>query len=601
MMYFYDPTSTACKSVTGGVCARRAVKFTVFTDASACEMVVRKDGVSDSCFLEMSACEGGFCCEFSPKEAGIYWYYFRLEHKDNLGAGEDLRAKRKSDPRPWQLSVYEEYETPDWIKNGMVYQIFPDRFCKSGECPAGKGKILHERWDELPVYLPDENGKVKNNDFFGGNFRGIEEKLPYLQSLGVTAVYLNPVFEAYSNHRYDTGDYEKFDSLLGTKEDFCSLVAAAEKVGIKIVLDGVFNHTGADSVYFNKYGNYPSLGAYQSEKSPYYPWYNFLSFPDRYASWWGFDTLPGVNENEPSYSEFIAGKEGVVASYTALGLGGWRLDVADELPDEFIKKLRRAVKAVNKSALLIGEVWEDASNKVSYNVRRKYFQGEELDGVTNYPFKAAAIRFAKERDAQFFANFVRMQIDHYPKQSLDVCLNVLGTHDTKRILTELADNTPKTSDKRTWAEFRLNETDYARAVGRLKIASLLQYTVPGVPCVYYGDEAGMQGFKDPLNRLPFPWGREDLVITEWYRFLGKLRKLPPFGGGEYRELYSDRRALIFERRKGECAVIVAVNCGSNEYYLRFDGKIYELVSGEECVGTAAVKPYSFGVYYTKKI
>ena len=196
---------------------------------------------------------------------------------------------------------------------------------------------------------------------------------------------------------------------------------------------------------------------------------------------------------------------------------------------------------------------------------------------------------------------MRTQIDHYPKQSLDVCLNVLGTHDTKRILTELADNTPKTSDKRTWAEFRLNETDYARAVGRLKIASLLQYTVPGVPCVYYGDEAGMQGFKDPLNRLPFPWGREDLVITEWYRFLGKLRKLPPFGGGEYTELYSDRRALIFERRKGECAVIVAVNCGSNDYYLRFDGKIYELVSGEECIGTAAVKPYSFGVYYTKKI
>ncbi len=600
MNYYYDPLDTACKSAVGGVKAGQTVRFTVFTDAFSCGLVVQADGTGDSCYLEMSACDGGYFCEFTPAKAGIYWYYFKLENQCELGAGKDLRAC-VCEKNAWQLSVFNDYETPEWVKNGVVYQIFPDSFCKSEKFAAVTDKKLHESWEELPVYLPDECGKVKNDDFFGGNFRGIEEKLPYLKSLGVTAVYLNPVFEAASNHRYDTGDYEKFDSLLGTREDFVSLLAAAEENGIKLVLDGVFNHTGADSVYFNKYGNYPSLGAYQSENSPYFSWYTFYSFPDRYASWWGFDTLPGVNESDPSYCAFIAGEEGVVAKYTAMGLGGWRLDVADELPDEFIGKIRRALKTVNRDALLIGEVWEDASDKIAYGVRRKYFQGEGLDGVTNYPFKAAAIAFVKERDAETFANLIRTQIDHYPKQSLDVCFNVLGTHDTRRILTELADDTPKTSDKRVWAEFRLNQWDYARAKERLKIASLLQYTVPGVPCVYYGDEAGMQGFKDPLNRLPFPWGKEDGALTQWYRFLGRLRALAPFGGGEYKELYFDRRALIFERRKGESAVVVAVNRGSNEYFLRFEGRIFELVSGEECIDGATVRPYFYGVYYTERI
>ena len=274
--------------------------------------------------------------------------------------------------------------------------------------------------------------------------------------------------------------------------------------------------------------------------------------------------------------------------------------MADELPDGFIRKIRAALKRANENALLIGEVWEDASNKVSYNVRRRYFQGAELDGVMNYPFKAAAIRFVKEGDAQYFANCVRTLLDHYPKQSLDVCMNILGTHDTKRILTELADNAPRTSDKNVWARFRLQGDDYARAKERLKTASLLQYTVPGVPCVYYGDEAGMQGYKDPLNRLPFPWGKEDAELTEWYRFLGRLRKLPP-GGGEYNELWCDRRALVFERRKGDQAVVVAVNRGNDEYVLRFEGTVYELLSRGKFTDKAVLAPHAAGVYYTELI
>ena len=427
------------------------------------------------------------------------------------------------------------------------------------------------------------------------------EKLDYIASLGITAVYLNPVFEAYSNHRYDTGDYKKFDETLGTEEDFKAFLQKAQSLGIRVVLDGVFNHTGADSRYFNKFGNYDSVGAYQSKDSPYYGWYQFIEYPDKYAAWWGFDTLPGVNESNAGFEKFIAGRDGVIEHYIRMGVSGWRLDVADELPDEFLQKVRSAAKTENPEALLVGEVWEDASNKVSYNVRRKYLQGAELDGAINYPFLRAALKFVKEGDARAFAHHVRTQIDHYPKQSLDVCFNVLGTHDTPRALTAFADGTPKTEDKREWANFRLSEEQYKTAKKRLKTASLLQYTVPGVPCLYYGDEAGVQGYKDPLNRTAYPWGGEDKELVEWYAFLGRLRSLAPFAGGTYKELYADRRALVFERRVGEDSIVVAVNMGNNEYALHFDGEIYELISGGKKKNKAVIEPYSFGVYYTEKL
>lgn len=601
MKFYFNPLETRCKSVTGGVERKTPVSFRVFTDAACCELVIRKDGVNDSCYCEMAAENGGFSYEITLNDTGLYWYYFRLNRKYYIGAGEDLTAVSSVNPRAYQLTVYAPFVTPDWIKGGAVYQLFPDRFRRCGEIVKKAGRIYHENWNETPVFLPDADGKVKNNDFFGGNFAGMAEKLDHIAALGITAIYLNPVFEAYSNHRYDTGDYEKFDETLGTKEDFKAFLQKAQDLGIRVIFDGVFNHTGADSRYFNKYGNYDSVGAYQSKDSPYYGWYRFIEFPDKYASWWGFDTLPAVNENNSGFEKFIAGRDGVVERYLKEGVGGWRLDVADELPDEFIRLIRAAAKGANPDALLIGEVWEDASNKVSYNVRRKYLQGAELDGAINYPFLRAVQKFVKEGDARAFSKHIRTQIDHYPKQSLDVCFNVLDTHDTPRALTALADGTPKSDEKREWAEFRLSGEGYETAKRRLKIASLLQYTVPGVPCLYYGDEAGMQGYKDPLNRLPYPWGSEDKDLLKWYAFLGRLRALAPFAGGAYRELYADRRALVFERRAGEDAVIVAVNMGNNEYALHFGGEIYELISGKKKKDKAVVAPYSFGVYYTEKI
>ncbi len=601
MNYYFNPLDKRCKSVTGGAERKTPVTFRVFSDASFCDLVIRKDGENDSCYCAMEREDGSFTYTLTLGDSGLYWYYFRLDKKQYIGAGEGLNAALSVNPRAYQLTIFTPFETPDWIKGGAVYQIFPDRFRRGGEIRKKEGRTFHEKWNELPVYLPDENGEVKNDDFFGGNFAGIEEKLDYLAELGVTAIYLNPIFEAFSNHRYDTGDFMKIDRTLGTEEEFKSLLAAARSRGIRVILDGVFNHTGADSRYFNKFGRYDSVGAYQSKDSPYYGWYKFIEYPGKYVSWWGFDTLPAVNEDCPGYERFIAGKDGVLEHYTRLGIGGWRLDVADELPDDFIRKIRNAVKAADPEALLVGEVWEDASNKVSYNVRRKYLQGAELDGAIGYPFRAAALKFVKKGDARAFATFVKTQIDHYPKQSLDVCFNVLGTHDTKRIITELAENTPETADKAAWAAFSLDENAYRQAKEKLKIASLLQFTVPGVPCVYYGDEAGMQGYKDPLNRLPFPWGEEDEELEEWYRFLGRLRARAPFAGGEYKELYADRRALVFERRKGSDAVVVAVNMGSNEYSLQFEGEIVELVSRRRLKGGAVIKPHSYGVYYTEEI
>ena len=601
MKYYFNPLDVRCKTVTGGAERKTPVGFRVYSDASTCELVIRKDGVNDSCYCEMTGEGGSFRYELTLNDAGLYWYYFRLDKKYYIGAGEGLNAVASVNPRAYQLTVYAPYETPEWIRGGAVYQIFPDRFFKSGKIVRKAGRIYHESWDELPVYAPNGDGKVLNNDFFGGNFAGIAEKLDYLASLGITAIYLNPVFEAYSNHRYDTGDFMKFDETLGTEEEFRTLLQEAAARGIRVILDGVFNHTGSDSRYFNKYGTYDSVGAYQSKDSPYYGWYQFIEYPDKYASWWGFDTLPGVNESNAGYEKFITGKDGVIAHYLDMGIAGWRLDVADELPDEFLQKIRAAAKSAKADALLLGEVWEDASNKVSYNVRRKYLQGGELDGTINYPFMRAAIRFVRDKDARAFVNHIRTQIDHYPKQSLDVCLNVLGTHDTLRILTALATGTPKTEDKETWAAFRPGGKEYAEAKRRLKIASLLQYTVPGVPCLYYGDEAGMQGYKDPLNRMPYPWGKEDAELVQWYAFLGRLRRLSPFAGGEYRELYADRRAVVYERRKDDEAVIVAINMGNNEYALRFDGEIYELISGKKKKNRAVLGPGSFGVYAAEKI
>ncbi|MDE5549394.1 MAG: glycoside hydrolase family 13 protein, partial [Clostridia bacterium] len=356
------------------------------------------------------------------------------------------------------------------------------------------------------------------------NLQGIIDKLDYLQDLGVTLIYLSPIFESSSNHRYDTGDYEKIDPLLGSEEKFAELIEKAKEKGIGIMLDGVFNHTGADSKYFNKFGNYPTLGAYQSQDSKYYDWFDFYNYPDDYHCWWGITVTPTISQRAKDFRNMIAGKKGIIEKWTKLGVKGWRLDVVDELREDFVKDIRKAVKSNDSDAVLIGEVWEDASNKIAYSYRRHYFQGEQLDGVMNYPFKEATLAYALGGDLKNFTDTILTIVENYPKQAMDVTMNLIDSHDTARALSVLSGVDMVGTDKAFRRDYRLNPELYDIAKKRLLMASAIQFTLPGIPSIYYGDERGMQGYEDPLCRRTINWDGYDEEILSHYKTLGRIRK-----------------------------------------------------------------------------
>ncbi len=593
---YYYPLDKFYKSTVGAVSDKDEITFRVKGDFNSVVFLIKKDGNS---FYEehvMSSCEDGFrvTVKFS---CGLYFYRFLVDGSVFLGRGEDFYAVKSDNPKDYQLTVYcSDYTVPDWLSGGVIYQIFPDRFYKKQTIKVeDERRVIHENWDDMPIFLPDANGVVQNNDFFGGNLKGIIDKLDYIASLGVNAIYLNPIFKAYSNHRYDTGDYFKIDELLGDEDDFDELIAKADRLNIKIILDGVFNHTGADSVYFNKYGRYNSLGAYQSKSSTYYSWYNFKSFSNEYESWWGINTLPAVNEKSQDFTNFITGIDGVIETYTKKGIGGWRLDVVDELPDFFVKKIREAVKRVNNDAVIIGEVWEDATNKIAYDVRREYFCGKELDAVMNYPLKNAIIDFVTTCRSKNLSYIAREQIDHYPKQSLDSLMNILSTHDTFRLLSAVSGQDVSNADKTVMSKMFIRDDCIAQAKFNLKAASLLQYTMCGVPSLYYGDEVGMQGFSDPLNRRTYPWGNEDEEILSWYRFLGELREYSAFKHGDYKELYADDGLFVFVRTASDSEVLIAVNVSEKTYSLNFDGRLYDLLGKRHFDGERVLRGQSLSV------
>lgn len=464
--------------------------------------------------------------------SGLYWYHFDYcssygrssihEISDGAGAFSGGMSAKKD----WQLTVTEkDFKTPEWIKGGIIYQIFPDRFYFSGEKKENvpSDRVMRSDFDGEPEWRPTPDGKVLNNDFFGGDLKGIGEKLPYLKSLGVNCIYLNPIFEAHSNHRYDTADYSKIDPVLGTEEDFKKLCSDAKKQGIHIILDGVFSHTGDDSVYFNRKGRYPGKGAYNSPDSPYYSWYKFTNYPDEYQSWWGFVTLPEVIEESEDYRAFINGDGGIIEKWLKAGADGFRLDVADELPDIFIDELRERLKSTKSDALLMGEVWEDATTKHSYGARRRYLLGKQFDSVMNYPFANAILDFCRNGSAEDFMRTVTGIVENYPKQCLDVMMNHIGTHDTERAVTKIAGDSCEYRDREWQSSHSLSGDAYEKGIKLLKSAVALQFTLPGVPSVYYGDEAGMQGYKDPFNRGFYPWGKENLELIDFYRKMGKIR------------------------------------------------------------------------------
>lgn len=524
----FNPRNPRNKQPFGAVCVNREIFFrmTVSTQSGEGEpqvsaLLIQRDGEAAPVRI-MGAWEeeengsSTFSFSYTGSESGLYFYRFAVSFAD---------GKREESPE-FQLTLYDEdYQTPKWLSEGLMYQIFPDRFARSeGYMPPTQNKryTLRTDWGGIPNSEPDEAGIVWNDDFFGGNLRGITERLSQLEEIGVTVLYLNPIFSAFSNHRYDTADYLHIDPMLGTEEDLKQLCSEATKCGIRVILDGVFNHTGCDSIYFNKYGRFPQIGAYQSKESPFFPWYTFTEYPDRYDCWWGIQTLPAVNKTDGSYLEYVlTGSNSVIRHWMRCGVWGFRLDVADELPDSFLDILRQVVKEENPQAAVIGEVWEDASNKVSYGKRRRYFQGKQLDSVMNYPMKDGIINFVLGKStAQELEELLGSLQEHYPAPAFSSLMNILGTHDTARIFTVLAEGEPAEE------EMQWEKREERKHVGRSRLffALLIWAFLPGIPCIYYGDELGMEGGRDPQNRRCYVFENRDQQVYDFYRRLLRFRK-----------------------------------------------------------------------------
>ncbi len=597
--YPFDSRNNLYRSKLGAIAAGETLRLRVLLHFDAhCHnvyLMLKNDSDADFSYIEMQPKEilenyRFYDCDINLDE-GLYFYCFKYtsDYGDFFVTkqGASLGVVSSDSFIPWQLTVYERnFEVPDWISGGIIYQIFPDRFynSKTPKTKVPEDRFINDNWEKQPEYK--QNGDICSlgNDYYGGDLKGIEEKLPYLKELGVNCIYLNPIFEAHSNHRYNTADYLKIDSLLGDENDLESLCKNAKDYGIYIILDGVFSHTGDDSLYFNRCGRYGSGGAYNDENSPYRCWYKFGENRDEYASWWGIKTLPEVEENNPDFTEFITGKNGVIRHWLRKGVKGFRLDVADELPDKFLDNIRSAIKEEDKDAFLIGEVWEDASNKVSYGVRRRFIRGSQLDSVMNYPFANAIIEYVRTGNQQVIGDTVLDILENYPKCVVDALMNHIGTHDTARALTRLVLGDGNSHNREWESSVRLSDEQYEIAKKYLYIAAVLQFTLPGVPSIFYGDEAGVQGFGDPFCRATYPWGSEDAEILEFYKKLGAIRRnCSAYKKGDFRILYNFDGAFGFIREDGESVAATFVNrsCWDKSFKLPFDcGAIKNILGGE---------------------
>ena len=591
---------------------------------SAVRIVMREDGKEEirkdmPYIFDMS----GHCIYSTsvkmPAKPGLVWYYFELEtdrgmvyygnNSQNLGGIGEMSFNPPNNS--YQVTVYDkDYKTPEWFKTGVAYQIFVDRFYNGNEDGSFSGDrtdIIKRGWDEQPFYKAEQfGGEYKANDFFGGNLKGVIKKLPYLKDLGISVIYLNPIFKAYSNHKYDTGDYEMIDPMFGDEETFKELCVTAKDMGIRIILDGVFNHTGSNSKYLNKDGEYDSVGAYQSQDSPYYSWFRFMEWPNIYESWWGMTTLPQVEEQSAAYRKYLlSGEDAIVKKGIRNGASGWRLDVVDELPGFFVKELREGVKSVDENAVIIGEVWEDASNKSAYGERREYFLGKELDSVMNYPMRNALIDAVSGKiDAEEFNARLMSIKENYPVPAYHSLLNMVTSHDVERIMTIMGD-APSRHDvsKDYQAQFKLDGYALELAKERATLVLGLQMTLPGVPCIFYGDEIGMQGYGDPFCRQTFPWDKIDEIdadgrVRERYRKMITLRKMSKaFSIGEFDCVYKIGHVYGFIRSYGDEQYLVMANMGKSEERARVDVARYGISKMTCITQDVETKESSDGIHY----
>ena len=589
---FYNSQFTGCKTPFGALRQGQPVRINLFVPQ---EMGVQEPRLRlwrdahEPRYYTMEKIEplngsDRFTVEFSLPFTGLYFYYFDL-WKDYAKVFRDSDGNgylSREDGPAWQLTVYDQdFTTPAFLRGGVLYQIFPDRFyegVKNKPLPYAD-RIYRANKTHEPYFWPNESKEgYLNMDYFGGDLEGVRQKLPYLKELGVTCIYFNPIFEAHANHRYNTADYRKIDPFLGTNEDFAKLCAEAKEAGIAIILDGVFSHTGSDSIYFNREGRYGPGGAYHDPKSPYRSWYDFgPNYACGYRSWWGFDTLPEVNENDPSYREFICGEGGVIDYWMSMGASGFRLDVADELPDDFIEDIRKAVKRHGQDKYLLGEVWEDATNKWSYGVRRTYLLGQGLDAVMNYPFRNAVLNFVKGASGQETAAQIMSICENYPAPALHTLMNFISTHDTERAITYLAGESSEGHDRYWQSGRRLNMQQYEYGIVLLRMAYAMIFTLPGVPCIYYGDEVAMQGYRDPFNRGYFDWDSKEERVRSILRKLAQLRRSSDAFAEGSLEMLEVQQDFLHYRRTGPTEVAdVFINRSAHSRLCQVQGKYLEV-------------------------
>ncbi len=560
-MLYHDSRAAECRAPLGSVPCGKLVRLRLFgtENMSRVSLILTVNGKRST--LDMLRADPGSyeIRLMMPDEPAIVQYFFYIQNPE--GAGEyygnawdgmgGVGVNCGPEPVPYQVTVYDPaFATPEYLRTGVMYQVFPDRFYREHP-PVTKRTncMLHENWDEPPVKRVMAVKETDNYalDFFGGTLNGIRLKLPVLQDLGVTVLYLNPIFESRTNHRYDTGDYTRVDPMLGTEADFRLLCKDAEQRGIRVILDGVFSHTGVQSRYFNPTGRSAGAGAYQSRRSPYYSWYHFRHWPEDYQCWWNIRSLPELDKNNPAVREYFLGENGIVRRWLRAGASGWRLDVADELPVSYLQQLRKAARSEKPDAAIIGEVWEDASHKVTYGEMRSYCLGDTTDSVMNYPLRNATLDFLMgRRNAWDVARLIQSQQENYAPPFYYSLMNLISSHDRPRALSLLIGEVDGDEDHEP---LHRPVSDAAVALGKARLVEAIRLlaSLPGIPCIYYGDECGMRGSADPYCRGTYPWGREDSDLRGKVRDILACRKKPVFQTGALRVWAENADTLVIVR------------------------------------------------------
>ncbi|MDP2369093.1 glycoside hydrolase family 13 protein [Rhodoferax sp.] len=469
---------------------------------------------------------GGKRFAYQNNRDPVFWT--REKGSGGLGAVADLPASIKSVRRFRQTVHAADFKVPDWAPDVVYYYVFPDRFRngkRSNDPKPGQDRYhdqtveLHSNWLDKP-WKPgtgDGSDAVFNNDFFGGDLAGIIDKLDYIRDLGANTIYMTPIFKAASNHKYDTADYKTVDPAFGSNADFERLTAEAARRGIRVIPDTSLNHTGSDSIYFDRFGNHQSKGAFEGGKirrdSPYAGWYSFdpkQTEPDKqYKGWVGVTDLPELNKASPEFRHFAYGADdSVMKLWLDRGAAGWRMDVAPWVPDDFWREWRRAIKRHKPDALTIAETWFDAS---------KYFLGDTFDSTMNYIFRNTVLDYANGGKASALYPNIELMREAYPVQAFYALMNLLSSHDQARALHQFG-----------YLDETTEAATVARAKQRLRLAVFFQMVFPGAPTVYYGDEVGVTGGDDPYNRATYPWadlgGQPDTALLADFKRLIKLRK-----------------------------------------------------------------------------